>query len=481
MFFCALDGAELTLCSSPRTYNNLIDGQHQFEVAARNPLGDSDETPELYEWEVAVPPDTEIFAKPDLVTTANTAMFTFGANELDSDFECALDPPAAPAPIPWEACDTPIEPPYGPLGEGLHTFKVRAIDNMGNIDGTPAEYTWRVNFPPNTTITQKPIANDPDPNATFEFSSSDPGSTFECQLDNLGWTADCGSPKTYPDLAVGGHTFKVRATDGYGVTDQTPANYAWTVLDTTPPNTNVDQVLNGSVIIHFSGSDNFSPDAALTYQCRLDNSSWASCTSPTTYTDEELSSGPHTFEVRAVDEAGNVDQSPATHNWTTADTRAPNTAISESPSNPTLSTTATFRFSGSDDYSATGALTYECRLDSTAPADWVVGCTSPKTYFGLTAGSHTFEVRATDAAGNTDATPASYTWTVNPGDTTPPDTVITQQPPLTTTETTATFRFNSTEAGSTFAVQARHGQLRGRAPTPKTYTGLTVGQHTVLR
>jgi hypothetical protein len=27
-------------------------------------------------------------------------------------------------------------------------------------------------------------------------------------------------------------------------------------------------------------------------------------------------------------------------------------------------------------------------------------------------GSHTFQVRATDSAGNTDPTPASFTWTV---------------------------------------------------------------------
>jgi hypothetical protein len=40
-------------------------------------------------------------------------------------------------------------------------------------------------------------------------------------------------------------------------------------------------------------------------------------------------------------------------------------------------------------------------------------CTSPKNYTGLSVGAHTFTVKATDAAGNTDPTPASYTWTVN--------------------------------------------------------------------
>ncbi len=48
-------------------------------------------------------------------------------------------------------------------------------------------------------------------------------------------------------------------------------------------------------------------------------------------------------------------------------------------------------------------------------------CSSPSTYSGLSEGSHTFRVRAIDTLGNTDATPDSYTWTV---DTTGPTGVI---------------------------------------------------------
>jgi hypothetical protein len=40
-------------------------------------------------------------------------------------------------------------------------------------------------------------------------------------------------------------------------------------------------------------------------------------------------------------------------------------------------------------------------------------CSSPYSVSGLGNGSHTFEVRATDAASNTDATPAQRTWTVS--------------------------------------------------------------------
>ena len=51
----------------------------------------------------------------------------------------------------------------------------------------------------------------------------------------------------------------------------------------------------------------------------------------------------------------------------------------------------------------------------------VRGCTSPRTLGPLADGAYTFSVRATDAAGNVDATPATRTFTV---DTAAPDTTI---------------------------------------------------------
>ena len=63
---------------------------------------------------------------------------------------------------------------------------------------------------------------------------------------------------------------------------------------------------------------------------------------------------------------------------------------------------------------------FECKLDTGSfPA-----CTSPKSYSSLADGDHTFQVRATDAAGNTGPA-ASFSWTV---DTVAPDTTIDSQP-----------------------------------------------------
>ena len=75
---------------------------------------------------------------------------------------------------------------------------------------------------------------------------------------------------------------------------------------------------------------------------------------------------------------------------------------------------------------------------------------------GTRRGSHTFQVRATDTAGNTDATPASYTWTV---DLTAPNSTIDSNPADPSNNTTPSFSFSSTEAGSTLRVPHRRRQL----------------------
>jgi hypothetical protein len=60
----------------------------------------------------------------------------------------------------------------------------------------------------------------------------------------------------------------------------------------------------------------------------------------------------------------------------------------------------------------------------------------------MAAGPHTFQAQATDAAGNTDPTPASYSWTI---DLTPPDTTITSGPSGTITTSSASFAWTGSD------------------------------------
>src|SRR5207249_200888 len=86
------------------------------------------------------------------------------------------------------------------------------------------------------------------------------------------------------------------------------------------------------------------------------------------------------------------------------DTTPPDTTLTGTPPTVTNSPSASFTFTATE----TGS-TFQCALDGGGFAP----CASPQTYSALASGNHTFQVRATDPAGNTDPTPASFTWTVD--------------------------------------------------------------------
>ena len=205
------------------------------------------------------------------------------------------------------------------------------------------------------------------------------------------WAA-CGSPKAYSGLASGSHSFEVRAIDAAGNVDATPASRAWTI-DASAPDTSISAGPSGTTTATSASLSFASSESGSTFECRLDGSAWGACSSPKAYTG--LASGAHSFEVRAIDAAGNVDATPASRAWT-IDASAPDTSISAGPSGTTTATSASLSFASSESGS-----TFECRLDGSA---WGA-CSSPKAYTGLASGSHSFEVRAIDAAGNVDATP----------------------------------------------------------------------------
>ena len=95
----------------------------------------------------------------------------------------------------------------------------------------------------------------------------------------------------------------------------------------------------------------------------------------------------------------------------TIDLVAPDTSITAQPPALTNSAAASFSFTGSD--TGVGVASFQYQLDGAAYAT----AASPVNLSGLSSASHTFNVRAIDGAGNTDASPATVTWTV---DTVPP-------------------------------------------------------------
>jgi hypothetical protein len=262
---------------------------------------------------------------------------------------------------------------------------------------------------PDTTITGGPTGTVTTASASFTFTSTEAGSTFGCSLDGAPYTA-CTSPASYTNLTNATHTFAVRATDPAGNTDGSAATSTWIVNvpvgDMTPPDTTILSGPTGTVTTPDASFTFSSSEPGSTFACSLDGAAFTTCTSPASYT--ALANASHTFSVRATDAAGNTDASPASSTWIVnvpaGDTTPPDTTITGGPTGTVTTASASFTFSSSE----TGS-TFACSLDGAA----FLNCTSPASYSALANGSHTFSVRATDASGNTDASPATRTWTVN--------------------------------------------------------------------
>jgi hypothetical protein len=198
------------------------------------------------------------------------------------------------------------------------------------------------------------------------------------------------------------------------------------------------------------------------FTCQLDATPAAPCASPF---EIDLGDGEHTLRVAAaLDDA--IDTTPATATWR-IDTVPPETAIASGPPPLDNSQAPEFAFSGTDDQA--GAVSFECSLDDAA----FTACTTPATA-AVTDGNHRYRVRAVDAAGNVDPTPAARDWVV---DTTAPDTVFSAGPAAGgLTGAKVSFSFGSPDSPVTFEC-ALDGAAFATCQSPVALT-LADGSHT---
>lgn len=332
------------------------------------------------------------------VFTNSQATFSFSTTPAFGGltFECRI---GAAAFAPCTSPHTTVLP------NGIHTFEVLARDSVSN-PGAAGSRSFGVAAPTPVVQIAGPPSLSNSPTATFSFSASPAAVTFTCNRDALG-AAACDSQTTFgtplSPLAEGAHTLVVRGTDALGNVGG-PTTHNWTI-DLTPPGTTVTAAPAAKVNITTAVFEMTSNDPTATFECSLDNGLFVACASPATFTD--IPDGTHSMRIRAKDPAGNVDPSPEIRDWNI--NGPPATALTAAPPATTTATSATFRFTSPDDPAAT----FECSLDGAAFAF----CASPTTDSALTLGSHTFRVRAVDAAGTADPTPATHAWTIAPPDT----------------------------------------------------------------
>ncbi|RKH71508.1 DUF4215 domain-containing protein [Corallococcus interemptor] len=117
----------------------LVDGPHSVTATAQAPGGNPSfpSTAVPFVVDTVVPdnqaPDTSIVKGPPATTSSGTADFEYASTEEGATFECSLDGG------PWRPCEDRYT-----VGGGDHVLRVRAVDDSGNVDETPAEYAWTV-------------------------------------------------------------------------------------------------------------------------------------------------------------------------------------------------------------------------------------------------------------------------------------------------------------------------------------------------
>jgi CSLREA domain-containing protein len=429
------------------------------------------------------PPNTTFTSGPAGPTNDTTPTFTFVSNEPGDakiPFECLLD-----AATDWIACNSPLT--LGPQGQGAHTLRVRAIDISGNVDPTPATRSFTVDTTrpaaPSITASVPPSSandNQPELKGTAEAGSTVriyTNATCTSAVAATGTAAafaGAGLPVNVANNTTTG--FYATATDAAGNPSpcSTPAfNYredsaapaAPSITSSTPPspaNDNNPELKGtaeaGSTVRLYTNATCTSAVAATGTAA-----AFAGAGLPVTVANNTTTS----FRATATDAAGNTSPCSAAFTYVEGST-LPNTSVVSGPSGPTGDATPSFAFSSTE-----AGATFQCRFDSAAYAT----CTSPHTAPAeLPDGPHTFEVRARNAAGNLDPTPASRSFTV---DTRAPETTILSKPPVLTTDSTPTFEFSSDEQGSTFECQLDDGPF-GTCTSPFTTPTLNSGSHTFL-
>jgi Bacterial Ig-like domain len=187
-------------------------------------------------FKTVTPPETTINSGPTGDFASTLASFTFSSSKLNSTFKCSLDGST------FAACSSPKDYP-GPLSQGNHTFRVRAIDATGTQDPTPASRSWSVD----TNVPSAPAIASPQEkgfvSANFTLSgTAEPNVTVKVfeGTTSKGTTQANGSSvwsKALSGVGEGTHNYTATATDAAGNTSSV-SNTRTLTVDTIAPTVN---------------------------------------------------------------------------------------------------------------------------------------------------------------------------------------------------------------------------------------------------
>lgn len=145
-----------------------------------------------------------------------------------------------------------------PLPEGGYTARAEQTGD-GGAAGVSDPHSFSVDTtPPTSALSGGPPAVTGARSARFVLAASEPNARFECRLD-AGAFVPCASPAGYARLALGPHSFAVRAGDAAGNVERFPTAEAWRVAS-----------LRASVLDAAAGDEEAAPlDASCADACVL--------------------------------------------------------------------------------------------------------------------------------------------------------------------------------------------------------------------
>lgn len=214
-----LDGIHSVSVTSPHEINDLVDGEHTFEVRAIDLAANSDPTPAVVRWTVdSTPPITTLSTRPNAITDSRSATFEFTANENSKFFARIDDDPPSLVTSPLTIQN---------LIDGPHRIEISAEDTAENRDASPEIVSWTVDatlpvvgvlFPPSQSLTDADqitlvgTASDPAGITVIRINGNDAGATSTNGFAN--W-------RTSLPLSVGDNQFTIESVDSGGQRSQT--------------------------------------------------------------------------------------------------------------------------------------------------------------------------------------------------------------------------------------------------------------------
>lgn len=263
--------------------------------------------------------------------------------------------------------------------------------NCGNTDGTITSAGYNLEYPG----TSCGFAG------TGDIQNQDP---------KLGPLADNGGPtRTHPLQpgspaidAVASASCPPPSTDQRGVSRPQGARCDMGAFELElPPETTITSGPSGTVNSASATFEFISSEANFTFECSLDGAAFASCSSPKSYTN--LKNAKHTFKVRAIDAAGNVDATPAVRSWTVDTVKPSISGLVPKPGSSTKDRTPAIKATVKDNLMNLSRSHIKLYLDGKRITTFSYNRSTDRlTYTSkkLSLGKHTVKLVARDAAGN---------------------------------------------------------------------------------